>query len=459
MFADTNLFPLPLQGFEELFVHDDNGPDYPAVFSTHFEFDGRIDPSLAEQALQDLIKQQPMLNVRLDRSSNGAMQWRLEEDRSADASHVSQDEADRLRPIDLFTERPFRLDVSRQKNSDGNERSSVTFQFHHAAFDGVGALTVVSDWMKSYDRLSHNSSCAKGAPRQNRLDYGMLRARCRAGLTWRERLRLAPWSWLSIIGFVNFFKNRPIPLLPLGRIGSVTAVPSGQPIISTQIVRESTESLKARASELGVTVNDLIAVELFTSIKRWQSRQEIVSEGSHFRITIPINERTLRHRRMPGCLHCTMISLDRRPGQISIDSANEPFKNLVQQVHHEIETVRDWRLSLTFWSTLHLFRRLGGIKHWFATNKCRSTCVLTNLGQLSQRLRLPTNEQGQMMVAGIPLIDAELAAPVRYGTAAAFSVFIYQRRLNIAMNYDRTSLTREAANDLLNILKQQLSSE
>ena len=39
----TDLFPLPLRAFEELFVHDDSPPDYPALFSIQFEFAGEID--------------------------------------------------------------------------------------------------------------------------------------------------------------------------------------------------------------------------------------------------------------------------------------------------------------------------------------------------------------------------------------------------------------------------------
>ena len=62
-----------------------------------------------------------------------------------------------------------------------------------------------------------------------------------------------------------------------------------------------------------------------------------------------------------------------------------------------------------------------------------------------------------MIMAGVPLSRFEVAAPIRYGTAAAFSVFVYQRNLNITMNYDRKSMTRADASDLLNELKQRLS--
>ena len=165
----------------------------------------------------------------------------------------------------------------------------------------------------------------------------------------------------------------------------------------------------------------------------------------------------MRHRQMPACNHCTMISLDRRPSSIPLDSQGDSFRKLVQQVHHEIDTVREWRLSLTFWSSLSVFRRLGGLERWFATEECRSTCVLTNLGQLGQRLRLPTDEQGHVLVAGNRLNHVEVAAPIRYGTAAAFAVYIYRRQLIITMNYDRASLSRDNANELLNEFKRRLS--
>jgi NRPS condensation-like uncharacterized protein len=281
----------------------------------------------------------------------------------------------------------------------------------------------------------------------------MLRNRCRSGLTRSEWFRLARWYWLSLIGFWNFFFNTPIPLVPKAQIGSMSAGTSSadqpDPIISATIDQDATESLKARANELEVTTNDLMAVELLATVKQWQTDQQLSSDGSHIRISIPVNERGMRHRKMPACNHCTMISLDRRPDQIPIDPRGDSFRKLVQTIHHEIDTVREWRLSLTFWSSLSLFRRLGGLKKWFATEEIRSTCVLTNLGQLGQRLRLPTNQQGEVLVAGNRLTQVEVAAPIRYGTAAAFAVYVYRRQLTITMNYDRTSLSRDQAESLL----------
>lgn len=451
----AELFPLPLRPFEELFVHDDDAPDYPAVFSGRFEFDGLLDRGIAELALQDVISRQPMLNCRLEDPANDSMAWMFV-DHARTSGRVEAGKANRLQSFDLRNEQPFRLGLESRKTEDAHDQTIVTFQFHHAAFDGVGALTVVNDWMKSYDLLSDTPASARSR-KKNRLDPSMLEQRCQAGLSWRERLRLAPWCWLSLIGFVNFFKNRSIPLVPMEHVGNVTTKTEDTPILSATVDEESTARLKARTAELAVTLNDLIAVDLLASVKQWQLDRESTPKGSHLRITIPINERSVRHRRMPACNHCTMISLDRRPNQISLDSNSDQFRALAQQVHHEIDTVREWRLSLSFWSTLGLFQRLGGIKKWFATRKCRSTCVLTNLGQLGQRLRLATNEDGQVVVGNVPLSHVEFAAPIRFGTAVAFSVFVYRRQLNITMNYDRKSLSREDASDLLNELKQRLS--
>ena len=449
-----DLFPLPLRAFEELFVHDDNGPLYPAVFSMRFHFEGKFDDDLAERALNDLMNRQPMLNVRLRRNDDRRLEWDPAGDDHAGGRIFSNERLDRLRSIDLQYEPPIRLHVNRRSNAANIDKTEITFQFHHAIVDGVGAFAVINDWLRAYDRLSSRTEST--SPKTKRLKqpkFDMLRNRCRSGLTRSEWFRLSRWYWLSLIGFWNFFFNVPIPLVPKEEIGAASAsAKSGDksdPIISTTIDQDATESLKARAAELKVTINDLMGVELLATVKQWQVDQALCPEGSHIRISIPINERGMRHRKMPACNHCTMISLDRRPDQIPIDPHGDSFRKLVQTIHHEIDTVREWRLSLTFWSSLSLFRRLGGLKKWFATEEIRSTCVLTNLGQLGQRLRLPTNEQGEVLVAGNRLTQVEVAAPIRYGTAAAFAVYVYRRQLNITMNYDRASLTRDQAESLL----------
>ena len=454
----ANLFPLELRAFEELFVRDDR-PDFPAVFSARFVFSGPFDHETAKAALTETAGRQPMMNVRLSESDGGSAEWIQVSD--AERSHSLAVETDcglnRLLPVNVKNEKPFRLNLDVRQTEDGKSQSVVTFQFHHAAFDGVGGLMIVNDWMRAYDRLSEVGDRGVRAKR-SRLDPGMLQERCRAGLTWRERVRLAPWSWLSLIGFVNFFKNRPIPLLPNDMIGQIEQESDRErePILSIAISQQATSAMKSRATELSVTMNDLLAVELLASVKQWQQEMKFTPDGSHIRITIPINERNVRHRRMPACNHCTMISLDRRPDHIDLNADGQSFQNLAKQVHHEIKMVRDWRLSLFFWTNLRLFRRLGGIKRWFATQQCRSTCVLTNLGQLGQRLRLPKDDSGRMVVGGNRLLHVELAAPIRYGTAAAFSIFMYRGQLNITMNFDDSSLRRESATALLETIRDRL---
>ena len=458
-----DLFPLPLRAFEELFVHDDNGPLYPTVFSTRFLFEGEFDDDLAAKALNDVMNRQPMLSVRLNRKDDRRLEWVSACDGDAGGRIFSIKWLDRLQSIDLENEPPIRLHVNHHPTAANIDKTELTFQFHHAVVDGVGAFAVINDWMRAYDRLSSSekSRSSKTKP-LTQPNFDMLRNRCRSGLTRSERLRLARWYWLSLIGFWNFFRNTPIPLVPKARIGAVSIETSSEdqpaPIISATIDQEATESLKARAAELEATMNDLMAVELLAAVKQWQTDQSLCAEGSHIRISIPINERGMRHRKMPACNHCTMISLDRRPDRIPIDPRSDSFRKFVQNVHHEIDTVREWRLSLTFWNSLSLFRRLGGLKKWFATEEIRSTCVLTNLGQLGQRLRLPTNEQGQVLVAGNRLTQVEAVAPIRYGTAAAFAVYIYCRQLTIAMNYDQASLTRDQAESLLHQFADRLGT-
>ena len=103
-----DLFPLPLRAFEELFVHDDNGPNYPAVFSMRFYFEGEIDNDSAEKALAEVMARQPMLNVRLSRERDSVLQWVFASDRDTGIPRCSDQPRSRLQSIDLENEPPIR---------------------------------------------------------------------------------------------------------------------------------------------------------------------------------------------------------------------------------------------------------------------------------------------------------------------------------------------------------------
>ena len=80
-----------------------------------------------------------MLKVRLKQSGRGSLKWLHDDACLPSVSQVSQRDFDRRQPIDLTTQPSFRLNVSNRKCDESTDRSVIAFQFHHAAFDGVGA--------------------------------------------------------------------------------------------------------------------------------------------------------------------------------------------------------------------------------------------------------------------------------------------------------------------------------
>ena len=306
-----SVFPLPLKGFEELFVVDDRPPHYPAAFSFQLTFDHSLDTTRAQQALDMVVARQPMLRSRLETVGGSDQAFRWIEDRSCqpqvNVCEARDGTVDRFKPFDLPNEPPFELTLQVQPTG-----TQMTLRFHHAAFDGLGALQVMGNWMRAYDGLVAGTTTDSSASSLGyRLDLPMLATRCTSGLSLTERLRLMPLGWLSSLGFWYFFRHRPIPLAPANRV--TPAPEAGSSMVVHRLNQSVTQRLAARAKEVGVTANDAIVAELYPTLKQWQAENQIAPVGSHFRVTVPINERTARHRRMPACNHCTMISLDERP--------------------------------------------------------------------------------------------------------------------------------------------------
>lgn len=446
------IFPLALKPFEELFLHQDQPPNWPATMALVVRVSGKLEERLAEAALEHVSNNQPLLRSVVDVDASGKFFWQ-QTDRSPESTCVQATESGESpskrapnfwRPFDLRTEPPLRLQLVA-----GTSQSTVKFNFHHAAVDGIGALQIASEWMVAYDKLFRGQTLQVCSQSQN---AQMLERRCGSNLRLREMLRLARWHWLSLFGVANFLLNKPIPLKLLLSPVSERQRQAYVPRIETRRLSiNETESLKKTAIELGATVNDLLVLETMRAIRAWQ-REHSTGQGTHLRVSIPINERTIRRRRLPACNHCTIVSLDRRPQQLDAEFGSAEYRRLIAELHREIRLVRDWRLGLMFWRGLRVRRFLpGGIKRSAISQTCESTCLLTNLGEMEKRLRLA--QQHEKLVFGEYAIEClDLIAPMRYGTNISICASYYRQQLCLTMQWDTSVLTQEEASELLDLL-------
>ena len=131
---------------------------------------------------------------------------------------------------------------------------------------------------------------------------------------------------------------------------------------------------------------------------------------------------------------------------------------LLARIHHAFQVIKRWRLSLNFWRMHALTARLpGGLENATRNSKCAATSVLSNLGNLRQRIRMPWSSE-RLGSGQFSLDDLEVIAPIRQGTYATFVLYFFQNRLCISMRYDDRVISRDRGHWLAGRLMEQLRS-
>ncbi len=434
-----------LTPIEELFFYDDR-PGWPATFFGRLKLSGELDRELAELAHQSVIQRHPLAAANIRAVRPKQLWWNRVDtvDTFRWAAARTDESWAPMSGIDLRHDAPLRVWCF--SNSQG---SNIVFQVHHAAFDGLGAFQLLTDWLTVYHRLVNGKKTGGRALRQ--YDSELLNIRCRPSQSTREQIRLLPGQWKSARAAFQFFNRKAIPLASCESRDPDCAVQCTQPsVITRKLTPAETLQFREVARTNRSTANDLLARDLFVTIRRWFESNDASIQGSHVRIMIPVNERTLRHRRLPACNHCTMINLDRSLPQI------EDSQELLGDIHQEMSVIKKWQLSLNFWRTLSFSRWLpGGLSRRTKTSECMATTVLTNLGDLLTRARLPQSD-GKLVSGNVCVEDFELVVPLRPGTAAGFAVFYYQDRLCISMHYQNDVMSVQQAEAFADLFLQQL---
>jgi hypothetical protein len=114
--------------------------------------------------------------------------------------------------------------------------------------------------------------------------------------------------------------------------------------------------------------------------------------------------------------------------------------------------IKRCRLGITMHNVVALARRFGKLASLLPVNRCLSTCVLSNLGDVSAGSTGPAVEptkSGEPAVdRGIELVSLNFLPPVRPGTAAAFGISTHRGCTTITLHHD-ASLPAESARELL----------
>lgn len=435
--TDTSL---RLKPFEEYFLLN-HRVDNPSTFLMKLTFHGRLDRSLADATLEHLIRLHPLTGCRIQVTGNHSrwvpadprpkIDWR-ENPVSAEEIHDTNLEITAGPPMEILAH-------------DGrNGPATMLVLIHHCAFDGLGAIQWLSDFLEVYRCLQANETPTIAT------DASLLSRRCQPSLSWSRILRLLPGQWKSVRETFRVLSRQAIPLVPFQPDReSRSRRPS---FLQVEFDHDQTAALKRFASTSSSSLNSIAACDLLTAIKAWQDECNVEAQGTHFRIMIPVNERDRSMKRLPACNHCTIINLDFPRDAI------EHRDRVLADIDQRMSVIRRWRLSLNFWRVLSLFRWLpGGLARPAQSENISATALLTNVGRVFQKFTVTQRHMdNQIGPRPLSLLDFNAWAPVARGTAVAFGIYYFNNRLRISLQYDGRQLDAEHAGQLMERFRQQL---
>ena len=427
---------LPLTVFEELLFWE-NRPAYPCSCFARLQLSGRIDHEAFQAAVKAVMPRHPLLASRVEARGRRLI-WKQEPDALPEIRWLSGPTGGSLPATtyqDLRDEIGLRLLVVENGNS-----CDVTAQFNHACCDGVGIQALLSDILVAY-------ALAKGARsdrlRLPNLEPGRLARRGAYGLSFMKLAGLLPRQIIGLPGAAHFFARSPSPLLPYHAPNDDDPTPEGYPATRMHVFsQDETASLNNAAGRLDVTVNDLLARDLYLALGKWRARQGAGNDDEWLRVMIPTNLRSTQDKVLPAANMVGAIFLDRSGRDIG------NARQLLAGIARELQLIRENRLGLVFIYALHVLGVFpGGLRSIARRRTCRTSSIFSNLGRPLLRCPLP-RERGLLVAGDLVLQGTDGAVPLPPFVCTTVTVMEYARRLSMTLHYDPRCVTPSQAEDL-----------
>lgn len=441
---------LKLETFERFMLAQDR-PTNSNTFSFELHLDSTIRVDRLKEAINEVILKHPMASARLDASGD---QWMI--DWHAPDIH---DHLDTHNPsvFDLYYEGGVRIGL--RKIAD--DKHSLIIIVHHACLDALGALQVIGDLAQAYaDPLT--------TPKQSNdsLDFLRRKRSCYGGSRLLSLLRW-PFDLVAMIWSYEVFLNRPIPIPVAPAISAKNDGESPQQV-ATETVRLSqsqSAQVKKAAKSYNQSLNDHLLSVTFLALENWYREFDQENVASLQRIMVPISLRKGAIRSASNMV--AMVNLDRRPGKTK---SLHWFRKLIS---FEMTLAKRLRIGVTGNRMLWLLHRIFG--NWSLLDeqkKCMSTCVVSNIGNVSS---LVTGEgvtgegvtgeentkntcDGVIRFGDAKVTSIDFVGSVGANTHLCFHIFSYLQRLQITATYNPRLLTSEQIDFLLeNIVNRMLA--
>jgi len=444
--SSASLFPLTLAAFEKYMLMDDR-PGYPMVFPVRMRFAGRIDRPALEAALAETLPSHPLLCAVVENSPRGKPVWVLPQKNFPNVFWAAQDNGsskERGCGMDIRSEPGFRL-WGRQEN----DTTELTFQFHDACCDGVGALGLIGHLLAVYSTktvaIGQAASLLPSDP------ASLLFRESTASPASSEGGASSPQHRLRRIGdglrdAVRWVTHRPAVLgsdcteaMPPAEIATVEG------IVFHRFNREETACLRNAKTRAKATLNDLCLRDLFLTLRDWTAAHPTANRKPWLRIAIPVNLRAGDAPRLSAANGVSYTFVTRHPAQCA-----DPMR-LLRGIPRETNLAVRRRRSAMFLRVFRWIDRIpGAMSLYMNADRCLASAVLSNIGDIERHLGAAfPKEAGKIVAGNLVLEEIAAAPPIRPNTRASFMVGEYDKRLWIALRTDPHFFAREDASRLL----------
>jgi hypothetical protein len=419
----------PLAPFDHLMLVDAR-PGHPMCFFLECIVEGDLEEERLRKAVDEAARRHPRFCSRVA-WRGGRPHWLLPDVQPAFVWHPQAEAMDPWRPVDLERESGVRI-VARPI---GPRLHSVGMVVHHSVCDGIAACEFMGDLWACYEGLE---------PR------GFSRPATRGNEGPKPTPGEQPPAINPVgeaIAFARFFPA------PLARTRSAATEPRSDavepPYATIELDEAFTSRLRAAAAARKATVNDLIVAAVMRASLRWNDCAGKRRGG--VRVTMPVSTRAPRQRE-PASNEISYAFLDRsreacrdRESLVGSLAAASRWILASGAVVGFLEAVR-------FLSKSPLL-----LKAVTRLPICLSTVIVSNLGDVSRRMR-----------AGVPKIDGRDAPgglvirgfrgvpPLRPRTRASVAVLPYAGTTTLSCLCSAGPNPQAAGLEFLELIRREL---
>ena len=393
---------------------------YPMTFVVEFELSGAIRRPEFQSAIDAALQRHPMLRSMIQPAKASRDCWVEPSDFDSSVCWGELDDIIEVEGasvyIDLRTEIGFRCWC---RNDEKQAR--LTFVFHHAAVDGMGAYQFLGDVLCLYAR-----STGGDVGELVELPQQALRQRLRAGLG-PDLIRLSQQEKLA------HEREAAQPLVPRSAESKSQSLANAFPEFQTHTFEKGEfRRIRLAAQDSGQTVNDRLIEACFETALQWNSTFGELGPDDKFAINMPLDLRQADNPMFSAINLVTMGIVLRSRQEI------ENPEELASLLRTEIATLKYQRHCSEFMQRLmqasldpdQAAREIDDVS-------CHATLVFSNAGDPTKRFltQLPRSNN-KLVVGNLLLDDINGVPPLRNQTRAAFSIFTYRRRLRICLRCD-----------------------